>query len=112
MPGGSSQQQNICTVQSDCKRDADGHELESDMTVEDSDNTGECSMETDHVDLVIVKQCLSEPTLCRESSDGRLPALLKELYNNTKPKNVAESLSIVLHVLMLETGFNVYPEVS
>ncbi|KAL4226560.1 F-box only protein 7 [Mactra antiquata] len=66
--------------------------------------------EESEVDITVVRQCLSEPTLCREASDGQLPALLKELYENTQPSNGTESLSIVLHVLMLETGFNVYPE--
>ncbi|XP_053378365.1 F-box only protein 7-like isoform X2 [Mercenaria mercenaria] len=70
------------------------------------------TMETEEetVDIAVVKQCLSEPVLCREAANGTVPALLREMYEALGPKNIAESLSTVLHVLMLETGFTVHPE--
>lgn len=73
----------------------------------------ETAMEMDEepVDHVVVKQCLSEPVLCREAANGTVPALLREIYETLKPNDKAESLCVALHVLMLETGFTVYTEV-
>lgn len=69
---------------------------------------GNISMEIDEtVDIKIVSQCLSEPVLCREAMDGQVPALLREMYEFLQPANELEAFGVVLHVLMLETGFNV-----
>ena len=53
----------------------------------------------------IVNKCLSEPILCSEAVDGSVPALLREMMSSMKPENGTEALCVVLHVLMLETGF-------
>lgn len=57
------------------------------------------------LDLAVVTQCLSEPRLCCESTPGRLPALLTELYSDSQCRFYEEALCLVLHVLMLEAGY-------
>lgn len=57
------------------------------------------------MDLAVVTQCLSEPRLCCESTPGRLPALLTELYSDTQCRFYEEALCLILHVLMLEAGY-------
>lgn len=57
------------------------------------------------LDLAVVTQCLSEPRLCCESTPGRLPALLNELYSDAQCRFYEEALCLVLHVLMLEAGY-------
>lgn len=64
------------------------------------------------VDQKIVSQCLSEPVLCRETENGQVPAMLKEMFGFLQPANELEALGVVLHVLMLETGFNVQCEAN
>ncbi|XP_060586978.1 F-box only protein 7-like isoform X2 [Ruditapes philippinarum] len=78
----------------------------------ETDASYDVAMETEEetVDHVVVKQCLSEPVLCREAVNGTVPALLQEIYTCLEPRDMAESLCIALHVLMLETGFIVYTE--
>lgn len=75
--------------------------------------SSEVTMDTeeDVVDMVVVKQCLSEPVLCREATNGCVPALLREVFDTAAPQDCTECLSVVLHVLMLETGFTIHPEV-
>ena len=65
----------------------------------------------DPVDFEIVDQCLHEPILCREATEGRVPSLLCDVYSVVQPETEAEALSVVLHVLMIETGSTVHPEV-
>ncbi|XP_011412778.3 F-box only protein 7 [Magallana gigas] len=57
------------------------------------------------LDQAVVTQCLSEPRLCCESTPGRLPALLTELYSDAQCRFYEEALCLVLHVLMLEAGY-------
>lgn len=64
------------------------------------------------VDPKIVSQCLSEPVLCREAENGQVPAMLTEMFGYLQPANELEALGVVLHVLMLETGFNVQFEAN
>jgi hypothetical protein len=79
----------------------------------ETDASYDVAMETEEetVDHVVVKQCLSEPVLCREAVNGTVPALLQEIYTCLEPRDMAESLCIALHVLMLETGFIAYTAV-
>ncbi|XP_052779343.1 F-box only protein 7-like [Mya arenaria] len=74
--------------------------------------TSDVDMDTEEsaVDLAVVQQCLSEPVLCREAGDGQVPALLIEVFQSLQPQGSAEMLAVVLHVLMLETGFTLVQE--
>lgn len=64
------------------------------------------------VDPVVVRQCLSEPRLCSESTLGRVPALLSELYSDLHCQYHEEALCLVLHALMLEAGYQSITPVS
>ncbi|XP_061187469.1 F-box only protein 7-like [Saccostrea echinata] len=57
------------------------------------------------LDPVVVSQCLSEPRLCSECIQGSLPPLLSELYSDLHCQSCEEALCLVLHVLMLEAGY-------
>ncbi|XP_070557528.1 F-box only protein 7-like [Ptychodera flava] len=46
-----------------------------------------------------------EPMLCREATDTTVPFRLEKLFTDNNPINTNEALCIVLHVLMLESGF-------
>lgn len=76
-----------------------------------SETFADIAMETEHsyeeepVNHFIVHQCLNEPVLCREASDGCVPSLLQEAYNLAMPKDTLEAVTVLIHVLMLETGF-------
>ncbi|XP_072174133.1 F-box only protein 7-like [Diadema setosum] len=48
---------------------------------------------------------ISEPMLCRDAEDGKIPLRLKQLCAMAQPENKSDALCIALHVLMLETGF-------
>ena len=48
---------------------------------------------------------VSEPMLCRETTDKAIPLRLRQLLRKWQPTNECEILCIALHVLMLETGF-------
>ncbi|WAR25638.1 FBX7-like protein [Mya arenaria] len=76
--------------------------------------TSDVDMDTEEsaVDLAVVQQCLSEPVLCREAGDGQVPALLIEVFQSLQPQGSAEMLAVVLHVLMLETGFTLVQELK
>ncbi|XP_052286556.1 F-box only protein 7-like isoform X2 [Dreissena polymorpha] len=69
------------------------------------DDCSEMEVQEEEVDLAVVWRCLSEPVLCREAVDGQVPSLLKEMYTILEPVTMSEKLAVVLHVLMLETGF-------
>ena len=57
------------------------------------------------VDHVVVNQCLSEPLLCRECSQGTVPPLLVKVYNECNITNEQEAVIVALHILMLESGY-------
>ena len=59
----------------------------------------------DPVDYAVVNRCLQEPVLCRDSSETKMPSLLQEVHAAADPQDSVEALSVVLHVLMLETGY-------
>ena len=49
---------------------------------------------------------VKEPMLCRSATDCFIPQRLRVLYLENKPQTLDEAVCIVLHVLMLETGFH------
>ena len=51
-------------------------------------------------------RAVKEPMLCRSATDCLIPQRLKVLSLENRPKSLNEALCIVLHVLMLETGFH------
>ena len=59
----------------------------------------------DPIDITVVNQCLREPVLCRDASETMVPSLLREVYESANPTDSMEALSVLLHVLMLETGY-------
>ena len=59
----------------------------------------------DPIDITVVNQCLREPVLCRDASETMVPSLLREVYESADPTDSMEALSVLLHVLMLETGY-------
>eukprot|EP00057_Strongylocentrotus_purpuratus_P029829 XP_779952.2 PREDICTED: F-box only protein 7 [Strongylocentrotus purpuratus] len=48
---------------------------------------------------------ISEPMLCRDAEGDKIPLRLKELCEEIQPENSGDALCLVLHVLMVETGF-------
>ncbi|XP_076091852.1 F-box only protein 7-like isoform X1 [Mytilus galloprovincialis] len=63
------------------------------------------AMEEKPVDHAIVNKCLSEPLLCRDSVQGAVPPLLVKVYIESDVTSTHEALVIVLHILMLESGY-------
>ena len=59
----------------------------------------------DPVDYAVVNRCLQEPVLCRDSSETNVPSLLQVVHSAASPQDTVEALSVVLHVLILETGY-------
>ena len=59
----------------------------------------------DPVDYAVVNRCLQEPVLCRDSSETNVPSLLQVVHSAASPHDTVEALCVVLHVLMLETGY-------
>ncbi|XP_069484890.1 F-box only protein 7 [Ambystoma mexicanum] len=47
----------------------------------------------------------SDPMLCSEAVDGKIPHSLETLYHQADCTNANEALLVVLHLLMLETGY-------
>lgn len=66
----------------------------------------------DPVDYAVVNKCLQEPVLCRDASETNVPSLLQEVHEVARPQDNVEALSVLLHVLMLETGYVNYPQVN
>lgn len=62
-------------------------------------------MEEEPVDYVVVNKCLSEPLLCRDCIQGRVPPLLVKVYNECNTTTTHETLVVALHILMLESGY-------
>jgi hypothetical protein len=52
-----------------------------------------------------VNRYLSEPMLCRDSTREQVPQRLVMLYQDAGVQNVSDTVCVVLHLLMLETGF-------
>ncbi|XP_054751097.2 F-box only protein 7-like [Lytechinus pictus] len=48
---------------------------------------------------------ISEPMLCRDAEGDKIPLRLKQLCEEIQPKSSGDALCLVLHVLMVETGF-------
>lgn len=46
-----------------------------------------------------------DPMLCGEAEDGKVPLSLEVLYCGAQSKGPSDSLIVVVHLLMLETGF-------
>ncbi|CAH2276652.1 F-box only 7 isoform X1 [Pelobates cultripes] len=46
-----------------------------------------------------------EPMLCSEAVDGKIPHSLEKLYHMAECTNANDALIVVLHLLMLETGY-------
>lgn len=57
------------------------------------------------IDRVIVNRYLNEPILCRESSSTSVPEILRQSYQLSEVQTLNEAMVVVLHVLMLESGF-------
>ena len=68
--------------------------------------------DSEPVDFTVVNRCLQEPVLCRDSSETSVPSLLQEVHTAASPQDTVEALSVVLHVLMLETGYVTCSQVS
>ncbi|PIK53583.1 putative F-box only protein 7 [Apostichopus japonicus] len=47
----------------------------------------------------------TEPMVVRDCFEDKLPHRLRQVWDSNKPQGVTEALSLVLHVMMLETGF-------
>lgn len=47
----------------------------------------------------------TEPMVVRDCFEDKLPHRLRQVWDSNKPQGVTEALSLVLHVIMLETGF-------
>lgn len=49
--------------------------------------------------------CLAEPMLISESVDGKIPHSLESLYLSAGCSSPNDALMVVIHVLMVETGY-------
>nr|XP_033806911.1 F-box only protein 7 [Geotrypetes seraphini]XP_033806913.1 F-box only protein 7 [Geotrypetes seraphini]XP_033806914.1 F-box only protein 7 [Geotrypetes seraphini] len=49
--------------------------------------------------------CPLEPMLCSEATDGHVPHSLEKLYHAAECTNSSDALIVVVHLLMLETGY-------
>ncbi|XP_063785112.1 F-box only protein 7 [Pseudophryne corroboree] len=49
--------------------------------------------------------CTLEPMLCSESVDGKIPHSLESLYSSAACASANDALMVVIHLLMLETGY-------
>lgn len=100
----------ICCAKSDMpltSTENNDRKTQGDETPSSSRNANEelKPMEYDPpIDHMVVRQCLSEPLLCRECSEGRVPPLLAKIYRDNS--NEYEALIVALHVLMLESGYS------
>lgn len=47
----------------------------------------------------------SEPMLCSEASDGEIPHSLEMLYLSAECTSATDALIVLLHLLMMETGY-------
>jgi hypothetical protein len=65
----------------------------------------------DPVDPAVVNTYLNEPMLCRDSTDTTVPARLQQLYAAAQPSSAPDAVCIVLHTLMLETGYQTVNQV-
>lgn len=52
----------------------------------------------------------SEPMLCSEAADGEIPHSLEMLYLSAECTSAADALIVLVHLLMMETGY--VPQVS
>ncbi|KAM5289307.1 F-box only protein 7 isoform 2-T2 [Ctenodactylus gundi] len=49
--------------------------------------------------------CPSEPMLCSEAVDGQVPHSLETLYQSADCSNASDALTVLIHLLMLESGY-------
>ena len=106
-----SENQGTSVASYSCERmDTGNHSVENgDQTIE----TGAQSQlpDCDPIDIAVVNRCLQEPVLCRDASETSVPSLLREAHEEASPQDSGEALSVLLHVLMLETGYVTYSQV-
>lgn len=73
------------------------------------DNSSVIENSTHGADVTLVEKTFpKEPMLIRDCSSNRLTHRLWEVWKEGLPQSISEGLSLVLHSLMLETGFQVY----
>ncbi|XP_056132952.1 F-box only protein 7 [Lampris incognitus] len=48
---------------------------------------------------------ISEPMLCSEAEEGRVPLSLDVLHHSAQSRGPSDSLMVAMHLVMLETGF-------
>jgi F-box protein 7 len=54
--------------------------------------------------------CPSEPMLCSEAVEGQVPHSLETLYQSADCCSASDALIVLVHLLMLESGY--IPQVS
>ncbi|XP_041347868.1 F-box only protein 7-like isoform X2 [Gigantopelta aegis] len=59
----------------------------------------------------VVNKCLSEPLLCSESTRNAVPAALDHLFANSGCRSKGDALWIVIHAMMLESGYQLVQDV-
>ncbi|KAJ8301635.1 hypothetical protein KUTeg_020622 [Tegillarca granosa] len=69
--------------------------------MQSSNNTGD----EPPIDFAVVNKYLNEPMLCRDSTEMRVPAALEQLFANSGIRNSHDALCVLLHVMMLEAGY-------
>ena len=97
-------QPNEISVTSNCNEKMETNSESADSGAEFTETSSELP-DCDPVDITVVNQCLREPVLCRDASETMVPSLLREVYESANPTDSMEALSVLLHVLMLETGY-------
>lgn len=73
------------------------------------DNSAVIENPTHGADVTLVEKTFpKEPMLIRDCSSNRPTHRLWEVWKEGLPQSISEGLSLVLHSLMLESGFQVY----
>ncbi|KAI8745572.1 F-box only protein 7 isoform X1 [Biomphalaria glabrata] len=73
-----------------------------DIELEDSSEAKRCKFEYNSSEI---NRFLHEPLVIQESSGTQVPVLLEQLYTTTNCSCTTDALWVVLHALMLESGF-------
>ncbi|CAH1783023.1 unnamed protein product [Owenia fusiformis] len=74
-----------------------------------SNNNSDSEIKAPTQDNVGLNKYLNEPMLCRDATDSAVPYRLEMFYNESSPRNPMDALCIVLHTLMIESGFQLIP---